>query len=285
MRCPLTGRIVNAAQIGDQRAFCYQTPETGMICFTDVAFTEADNLSPSEKQILAGISRNRTIRNEKPETFTSAFFRTLMQQNIPYSFEAKARHFLSYLYESGGKEYNSFELHSRKDGPIAYAVPEEFERIIKYMKSEFWIDIGEEFVGAGAYHNVTLTKYGIEEVRRGQPKMPMFGLVSQEISTGDATTDASIETARKLFFSEPTSFDNKRSACETLSFILEPLRKKLDGMFEGDTEYFFRIVNEFSVRHNKPSTKRINHEEQLEWIFYSLLNTINTYIKMKRNAP
>jgi hypothetical protein len=55
-------------------------------------------------------------------------------------------------------------------------------------------------------------------------------------------------------------------------------------MFEGDTEYFFRIVNEFSIRHNKLSTKRINSEEQLEWVFYCLLNTINTYVKMKRKV-
>jgi hypothetical protein len=116
-RCPLTGRIVNPLQLGDQMAFCYETPETGKICFTDVAFPEADNLPASEKQILAGISRNRTIRKEKPEPFTAAFLRTLMQQNIPYSFDAKARHFLKYLYDNGGKEYKSFDIDSKMIAP------------------------------------------------------------------------------------------------------------------------------------------------------------------------
>jgi hypothetical protein len=127
-----------------------------------------------------------------------------------------------------------------------------------------------------------LTKYGIEEVEKGRPKMPMHDLVSQEISTGDPSIDATIEQARRLFFSEPTSFDSKRSACEALSYVLEPLRNELKDKFDSDTEAFFNIVNTFNIRHNKLSTKRINNEEQLEWVFYSLLNTINTYVKMKK---
>jgi len=60
---------------------------------------------------------------------------------------------------------------------------------------------------------------------------------------------------------------------------LEPLREELKKTFTSDTKIFFRIVNEFNVKHNKERTKNIQHEEQLEWIFYSLLNTINTYSK------
>jgi len=41
------------------------------------------------------------------------------------------------------------------------------------------------------------------------------------------------------------------------------------------------MVNNFNIRHNKTSTKVIEHEVQLEWIFYSLLNTITTYIKIR----
>ena len=65
--------------------------------------------------------------------------------------------------------------------------------------------------------------------------------------------------------------------------MLEPNRyDELKSLFEGDTEYFFRLVNEFNIRHNKVSTKKIEHEEQLEWLFYSLLNTINTFVKLKK---
>jgi hypothetical protein len=283
-RCPLTGRPVPIHQVGDSLSFFYETPETGKVLFTEVALTEAENLTTEEKQILAGICRNRTIRNEEPIMITSAFLKTLKQQNIPFAFQERAIHFLKYLYDNGGKEFKSFDIDSRSYSTIAYAGREEFERIIKHLKSEFWIEIGQEFAGAGAYHNLTLTKYGIEEVEKGKPKMPLFGLVSQEISAGDPSIDSLIEQARKAFFAEPTSLESKRSACETLSYVLEPLRKELDGMFEGDTDCFFRIVNEFSVRHNKPSTKKINSEELLEWIFYSLLNTINTYYKMKRKT-
>jgi hypothetical protein len=282
-QCPLTGRQVPMTQLADAKAFCYDTPETGRVCFTDVALTEAYNLTVEEKHILAGICRNRSIKKEKPEPITAAFMKTLKQQDIPYSFESRALHFLKYLYDNGGKEYNTFEIDGRKDSPIAYTSPDEFDRIVKYLKSENWIDIGQQFIGgAGVYHGLTITRYGIQEVEKGQPKMPMFGLVSQKILTGDAKTDASIEAARQQFFNDPTSFESKRSACETLSYVLEPLRDELRGLFDSDTEAFFNIVNNFSIRHNKLSTKRINDEEQLEWVFYSLLNTINTYIKMKR---
>ena len=108
--------------------------------------------------------------------------------------------------------------------------------------------------------------------------------MNQEITTGDPAVDATIRQARKAFFDNPTSFDSKRSACEALSYVLEPLREELKDKFDSDTEAFFNIVNNFNIRHNKLSTRRINNEEQLEWVFYSLLNTINTLVKMKRKT-
>lgn len=80
--------------------------------------------------------------------------------------------------------------------------------------------------------------------------------------------------------------DDKRSACETLSFVLEPLRKDLTSFFStGDVSDFFLLVNRFDIRHNKTSTTSLVHEEQLEWVFYTLLNTITTYTKLKRKLP
>ena len=109
----------------------------------------------------------------------------------------------------------------------------------------------------------------------------MAGLASQEIKIGDPNIDRQIEHARKSFFGEHSTFESKRSACETLCFVLEPLRDELKTIFSGDTESFFNIVNNYNIRHNKQRTMSIQHEEQLEWIFYSLLNTINTYYKLK----
>ena len=114
--------------------------------------------------------------------------------------------------------------------------------------------------------------------------MPLFSLVDQKITTGDSSVDVKIEHARALFFNELPTPDKMRSACEALIFILEPLRDELKGLFNDDTEAFFNIVNNFTIRHNKVKTKSINTPEQLEWIFYSLLNTINTYVKMKRRV-
>jgi hypothetical protein len=77
--------------------------------------------------------------------------------------------------------------------------------------------------------------------------------------------------------------DDKRSACETLSYVLEPLRKELEAFFStSDVSDFFQLVNRFDVRHNKSSTINLVHEEQLEWVFYTLLNSISTFTKLKR---
>jgi len=113
--------------------------------------------------------------------------------------------------------------------------------------------------------------------------MPMIGLVEQEIITGDIATDEKINHAKKLFFKERATMDEKRSACETLIFVLEPLRDKLTNFFSsGDVSDFFQMVNRFDIRHNKNSTINLPHEEQLEWVFYTLLNSINTYVKLDK---
>ena len=76
-----------------------------------------------------------------------------------------------------------------------------------------------------------------------------------------------------------------RSACETLSYILEPLREDLKNYFsQKDVSDFFQIVNTFDIRHNKYMTKNIVHIEQLEWVFYTLLNSINTFVKLKKQG-
>ena len=281
--CPLTGKTVDMFQPGSKMEFHYETPLTGEVIFSDLALRAANQLNVEEKQILAGICRNRSLRGEGPTMIDLAFLSKLKEQEIPYGFEERARHFLQYLYDNGGKEYKEHNLNSKDDSLITYSSPEEFNRIIKYLKSEGWLDYGKETptFTCTFYHGVYLTKNGIGEIEKGLPKMPLFDLVNQKISTGNPTTDATIEHARKLFFDKHSTLESKRSACETLSYVLEPLRKELETLFTGDTESFFNIVNNFNIRHNKERTKQIQHQELLEWVFYSLLNTINTYIKMK----
>lgn len=281
--CPLTGQVIVLNQSLDSISYFYETPKTGKVKFTDVAFPAASELTPEEKWILTGICRNQTIKGEPPIMITAAFLKQLLNQEIPYAFEERARHLLKYLYDNGGKEYKSFNLNSSNDSPITYSSIDEFERIIRYLESESHIQSKSTKTNAGTfYQGLSLTKTGINEIEKGLPKMPMFGLVNQEIRSGDAAIDSQIEHARKSFFDPHSTLESKRSACEALSFVLEPLRNEIKALLPGDTEVFFNLVNNFNIRHNKNTTKVIQHEEQLEWVFYSLLNTINTYFKLKR---
>src|SRR4051812_25875800 len=120
--CPLTGQRINLQQPKPSvMEFFYETPMTGKVRISDVALMAASSLSLQEKQILTGMCRNRTIKNEEPIRITSAFMKQLNDQNIPYSFEERARHLLQYLYDNGGKEYKSYNINSDTDSPITYS--------------------------------------------------------------------------------------------------------------------------------------------------------------------
>ena len=135
------------------------------------------------------------------------------------------------------------------------------------------------------FKNVEITTWGLEEVEKQLPQIPLIGLVDQEITTGNIAVDEKINHAKNLFFSSSSTLDDKRSACETLSFVLEPLRDDLNSFFStSDVSDFFQIVNRFDIRHNKSTTINLVHEEQLEWVFYTLLNTIATYVKLKKKT-
>ena len=200
------------------------------------------------------------------------------------TFEEKVKFYLGYLYEDGGNEYKetSFSADRWYQSAGCYT-PKEFMRIMKALESKGWVTYKRYPVQHPySYTEVLLTDAGIKEIEKGLPRNPMIGLVNQEINTGEPATDAKIAHAKNLFFAEPKSMNNMRSACETLSFVIEPLRKDLKGMLSvADVETFFAIVNNFDIRHNKHSTARLTHSEQLEWVFYSLLNTINLYSKLK----
>ena len=137
--------------------------------------------------------------------------------------------------------------------------------------------------GKKIYKDVQLTDFGIEEIEKELPKIPMYGLINDSISTGNPEVDKKINHAKLLFFNKPQTPERMRSACETLSHVLEPLKKDIGKYFTNkDVKDFFQIVNAFDIRHNKESTQNIIHEEQLEWIFYTLLNTINCYTKLEK---
>lgn len=267
----------------------YETEFVGKVKITlQAIITLKENEEGFENYIFAGICKNRTIQKEEPilidSTFINGGYKNL---NPPMEFEEKCNHLLKYLYQNGGKENKEFELNNTTHFPIAYASPEEFIRIVDQLNSDYFIEIRKVLDlprGNKNFMGVKLTKHGKKETEKSLPKMPLFNLVSQDITTGNPTIDEKINHARKLFFLEPQTMQSMRSACEELSHILEPIRedaKKYIGSSK-DVEAFFFIVNEFDVRHNNNKTKHLEHPEQLEWIFYSLLNTINTYTKLKK---
>lgn len=292
MLCALIGYEIQPNEIEPitSTTIKYETEFVGKVHITLPAYQELIE-GEFERYLIAGICKNRTLKGEEPVLIDSEFIRTgFAKLNPPTEFEEKCSHFLRYLYEFGGRENKEFEIYTTRMFPVAYADVEEFSRIIDQLESDRYITIRTKHnMSRDKSHKylmgVKMTGAGKAEARKGMPKMPMFGLVSQAISTGQSETDEKINHARQLFFDEPRTMDKMRSACESLSFVLEPLRTELSAAFSTrDVSDFFQIVNTFDIRHNKDNTKSIVHEEQLEWVFYTLLNSINTFVKMKNNG-
>ena len=288
--CPLTNTRIDQNKISNiGQEIIYEHKITGKVKTTLPTFLALKNLRKNfPVDILTGICRNSFEEGIDPPLINSEFLNHGYKNfDYPKSFNEKCSYFLRFLYKNGGSDYKKFEIRSNLDYSICFCKDfEEFNRVLDKLQEEYFIESNRTNTlsrGIILYFGLRLTKYGIEEVEKELPKAPMVGLVDQYISIGDFETDEKINHAKKLFFEEPQNLDNMRSACETLSFVLEPLRKKLTPYFVSskDTEEFFRIVNDFDVRHNKDYTKRIEHTEQLEWVFYSLLNTISIYSKLK----
>lgn len=232
---------------------------------------------------LAGFCRN--YEGDNLPIITREFIRDeLPKLKLPRTFEDKTLHTLKYIYSHGGEDYKSIFFDPRNDFTISYAKDrEEFERILAFLKDRGLIEFNLEQVigGVDFYQNVLLTATGFDKVRESLPKIPMFGLVEQTITTGRPDMDETINHAKELFFKHPQTLDSMRSSCEALSYVIEPLKGEIQKVISSkDVSVFFQIVNDFDIRHNKNHTKTIEHPEQLEWIFYSLLNTINMYIKL-----
>lgn len=235
--------------------------------------------------ILAGICRN-TDNNSEPPIINDDFVRNgIKEYVIPRNFEEKCAHLLKYIYENGGKEMNPFKFNSRYDYTIAYAdSADEFIRILNRLKQRNQIEFStfDPTPAIVEFENLLLTDGGIVKVNEINPQFLMIDLLRQKISTGNLNLDAKIETARELFFYMPVNMDKMRSACETLIHILEPFRTDMEKyLSKKDVNAFFQIVNDFDIRHNKDHTKSIMYPEQLEWVFYTLLNSINLYVKLK----
>jgi hypothetical protein len=268
----------------------YYEQTVGNVKTTFVTYSELST-GNFERYILAGITRNAFENGQEPPLFDSDFIRAGYKLlNPPIVFKEKVHRFLHYLYAHGGKDNIKFEFNSSRDFPLAYAEIDEFIRIIEFLEKQNFINIGRTHrMGPMAtqrlFQNVELTTWGLAEVEKELPQIPLIGLVDQKISTGNTAVDEKINHAKNLFFKEGSTIDDKRSACETLSYILEPLRNDLATFFSAsDVNDFFQIVNRFDIRHNKATTINLVYDEQLEWVFYTLLNTISAFVKLKNKT-
>jgi hypothetical protein len=291
-RCALTGYEFREGELKPivGTTLEYETKFVGKVKITIVAYDELLK-GEFERFLLAGICKNRTLQNEEPILIDSNFIREGYKKYLSLkNFDDKCTHFLKYLYENGGSDNKDFEFYSTRAFPITYSDPDEFTRIIDQLYSDSSITIGKvHSMGRDqsqkSYMGLKITSLGKNKVKKVLPKIPLFGLINQTIKTGNTDVDEKINHARELFFDEPQTLDKMRSACESLSFVLEPLREELKSYFiQKDVSDFFQIVNNFDIRHNKEATKNLIHPEQLEWVFYSLLNTINTYTKLKQEG-
>jgi len=289
----LLGRAVNPKDVKPvvDQTLDYFEPSVGRVRVTLAAYAELRN-SEHPNYMLAGIMRNAFEDKKEPPLVDSDFIRAgYKEHNPPVDFKEKAKHLLHYLYNHGGRENHKFVLNSSNDFPIAFAEREEFVRLVDHLEKHNWISIatthkiGPQFA-MRLYQNVEITTSGIKEVEKALPQVPMIGLVDARITTGNIGIDERMNHAKDLFFKDGATMDDKRSACETLSFVLEPLRKDLASFFStSDVSDFFLLVNRFDIRHNKTTTTSLVHEEQLEWVFYTLLNSISTFTKLRKKYP
>jgi len=241
-----------------------------------------------EKYVIAGLSRQHW------ENYHSLFkinhdvlMNRYKEYEYPKHFEEKANFFLKFLFEHGGKEYKTFDIIPEFDYTLAFGKDsDELKRILLKLEDEGYIrfmNFNDNEAGEILRTDVMLTKDGISALKELIPNIPMVGLVDQEIRTGDDATDQKIIHSKRLFFKPDSTTDDKRSACESLCFVLEPLRDELSAFLtKKDTEGFFDIVNNYEIRHNKANIKKFEHEEQLEWVYYTLLNSVTLYWKLKK---
>ncbi len=241
--------------------------------------TRYDDLKP----IVAGICKRASELGQEPPLIGTAFLDGGYQRYPhPQDSQEKVRAFLELLYEVGDKGIRPFRpLHPDIDKALLYtSSDDEAEQLLEHLQSEGLVTykLGDN----GMYFDLKLTKNGRDQVESGLKVLPLAGLLREDILTGSEATDTRIRHARELFFQEPQTMELMRSACVELASVLESMRKGLATYFSStDEDTFFAVVNKFDIRHNNERTKQLEYPEQLEWVFYTLLNTINTYVKLR----
>lgn len=199
-KCALTGYKLKQNEIKPTTGpiIEYETEYVGKVKITIPAYQEINQFE-NVRYIIAGICKNRTLQNQEPILIDTEFIKNgYLSLKPPLEFAEKCNSFLKTLYHMGGKDNFKFQMKSFEDFALAYSTPEEFTRIIDQLESEYFISIDNKSKTLEKhefYFGLKLTNYGKEEVEKVLPKIPMYGLINQNISTGDIEIDYQINHA------------------------------------------------------------------------------------------
>ncbi len=275
----------NLIEIPDFAGVCYKVPKYGKIKISNVADGMLDNKLKNirKRDILRGMIRNHNILEDDIFYINSTLLENLNEPEELNTYESRVIHLLRYIDEKGGDLRTPFDLNSMADFVITFSNnASEFERICYDLHYSGLIKVSN-------YDSESFPKIALKvEIRKeGKQKLDsnynlsILEKLTRDVYTGDRAIDDKLIHAQELFY-QNVDIEKKRSACKTLSDILEPIREEMKTkyFFRKDVQTFFDIINNFDIRHNKMSTKEIKYEEQFDWIFYSLLNSIITYYKM-----
>ena len=108
-------------------------------------------------------------------------------------------------------------------------------------------------------------------------------LVFEEIKTDDPKNiDDRIRLAISKFRRYNATLDEKKDAVRTLGDVLEFLKKEGTTLPTKDDSDLFNILNNFDIRHhNREQKKEYDKEIWYDWLFYTLVASINLLLKFK----
>lgn len=282
--CPLTNQNL-FIPIQDSTDFEGYIIENKVIGIYNISKFAIDILNDYKEEfgLIIGYCRDYYEKKQTAFVIDTQFLSNIKKLDYPKSFKDKCFHLLKFIYKNSGPERELLSFRSIIDYSITYSDIRMFNRCMDYLFKNSYIKgklENKNSRGDIYYWDVEITDHGEKKILELDPELIMRDLLYQTIRIGDEKEDNMLNEARKLFFGVDSNFETKRSACEILSKILEPKRVRLESMIgKKDVGTFFEIVNKFDIRHNKKSVLEIKYEEQLEWIFFSLLNSINLYVK------
>jgi len=109
-------------------------------------------------------------------------------------------------------------------------------------------------------------------------------IFEETVMTGDSKNiDGRIHTAIIKYRRHDSTADEKKDAVRTLADVLEYLKKEGTRLPTKNDSDLFNIINNFDIRHhNREQKGEYNKEIWYDWMFYTLLSSINVLLKLRK---